>query len=144
MFARLHRVSVHSDLWAEISRVFIDDKGRRISTLNEFGLTWMQGMALGMLCKGDEPASMSALAGLMSCDNSQVTAVADRLEELGLVERRPSAADRRVRLLAVTDKGRELGRTVHEAMKVPPSSIASLSAEDAQAALDVLRRTRTN
>lgn len=142
MFGKLQRMSVHSELWAEISRIFIDDKGRRVSTLNEYGLTWVQGLALGMLCGGDEPASMSALASIMQCDNSQVTAVADRLETLGLIERQPSAADRRVKLLAVTDKGRELGRTVHEAMKVPPPSIASLSAADAKAALEILRVAR--
>jgi DNA-binding MarR family transcriptional regulator len=142
MFGKLHGMSVQSELWGEISRVFIDDKGRRVSTLNEYGLTWMQGIALAMLCRGDEPASMSALAAAMTCDNSQVTAVVDRLETLGLVERRPSAADRRVKLLAVTDEGRELGRTVHEAMKVPPPSIAALSTSDAAAALEILRRAR--
>ena len=35
---------------------------------------------------------MSALAGLLMCDNSNVTGIVDRLEALGLVERKPAAA----------------------------------------------------
>jgi DNA-binding MarR family transcriptional regulator len=48
---------------------------------------------------------MRELAGRISCDPSQVTGIADRLEDLGLVERRPSPQDRRVKLLVVTDEG---------------------------------------
>ena len=40
---------------------------------------------------------MSALAGLLMCDNSNVTGIVDRLEALGLVERRPAEHDRRVK-----------------------------------------------
>ena len=47
---------------------------------------------------------MRELAGRISCDPSQVTGIADRLEDLGLVERRPSPQDRRVKLLVVTDE----------------------------------------
>ncbi len=48
---------------------------------------------------------MRELAGRISCDPSQVTGIADRLEDLGLVERRPNPADRRVKLLVVTAEG---------------------------------------
>jgi DNA-binding MarR family transcriptional regulator len=48
---------------------------------------------------------MRELADRISCDPSQVTGIADRLEHLGLVERRTSDQDRRVKRLVVTDTG---------------------------------------
>ncbi|MBD8505099.1 MarR family transcriptional regulator [Hoyosella sp. G463] len=55
----------------------------------------------------DAPSPMRALAESMGCDASNVTGLADRLERLGIVERVPGA-DRRVKLLALTDRGAEL------------------------------------
>ena len=52
-------------------------------------------MALGHL-DADEPLPMSALAGALQCDNSNVTGIVDRLEAAGLAERRPAERDRRV------------------------------------------------
>ena len=48
---------------------------------------------------------MSALAGPLMCDNSNVTGIVDRLEALGLVERRPAERDRRVKAVALTEQG---------------------------------------
>ena len=46
----------------------------------------------------------------MACDASYITAVADRLEELGLAVRRNAADDRRVRELVLTAKGESVSR----------------------------------
>ena len=64
----------------------------------------MQAMALTSLEPG-EPIPMSALAGLLMCDNSNVTGIVDRLEALGLVERQPAERDRRVKAVALTEQG---------------------------------------
>jgi DNA-binding MarR family transcriptional regulator len=58
----------------------------------------------------DDGMPMRELAGRISCDPSQVTGIADRLEDLGLVERRPNPQDRRVKLLVVTDRGERMAR----------------------------------
>ena len=58
-----------------------------------------------------EPESglpMGQLAGALSCDASNVTGLVDRLESRGLVERRPSPADRRVKVLRLTPLGAKL------------------------------------
>jgi DNA-binding MarR family transcriptional regulator len=64
---------------------------------------------------------MSALAAERACDPSNITGLVDRLERLGLVERRPNPADRRSRLLALTSAGRRLranlGRDVRKEMQ---------------------------
>ena len=54
------------------------------------------------------PTSMGELASCLRCDASNVTGLADRLEVAGLVTRRPSPGDRRVKWLVLTDRGRGL------------------------------------
>jgi MarR family transcriptional regulator, organic hydroperoxide resistance regulator len=56
----------------------------------------------------DEPMSMSALADRLGIDASYVTAIADQLEERGLIERQPHPTDRRIKSLALTPEGRRL------------------------------------
>ena len=51
---------------------------------------------------------MGELANAMHCDNSNITGIVDRLEEKGLVERRPADHDRRVKLIAPTPEGASL------------------------------------
>jgi DNA-binding MarR family transcriptional regulator len=108
-------------------------------TLNEFGLAPMQAMALTSL-EPDEPMPMSALAGLLMCDNSNVTGIVDRLEALGLVERRAAERDRRVKAVGLTERGRELRGVVQQRMSEPPPPLAGLSEEDAAALRDILQR----
>jgi DNA-binding MarR family transcriptional regulator len=57
------------------------------------------------LLRLDTPAQMGDLAERLDCNRSNVTAIADQLEERGLVMRVPGE-DRRVKLLALTDAGR--------------------------------------
>jgi MarR family transcriptional regulator, organic hydroperoxide resistance regulator len=56
----------------------------------------------------DEPMSMSALADRLGIDASYVTAIADQLEERGLIERQAHPTDRRIKSLALTPEGRRL------------------------------------
>jgi MarR family transcriptional regulator for hemolysin len=46
------------------------------------------------------------LAALADLDKTTMVSTVDELERRGLAERRPSAADRRARIIAVTEKGR--------------------------------------
>src|SRR5262245_38802718 len=61
---------------------------------------------LGALRLLDEPRTMGEIASFLHCDPSNVTGIVDNLEEKGLAERRPSAADRRVKLIELTAAGR--------------------------------------
>ena len=55
---------------------------------------------------GERPLSQQALAATTGLDKSTMVATVDELEGAGLVERQPDPADRRVRLVTVTDAGR--------------------------------------
>ena len=114
-------------------------KRRMFAIAGEFELAPAQVMALGRLEPG-RPCAMSELAGALRCDNSNVTGIADRLESRGLVERRPGEHDRRVKMLHLTQEGAELREQLWERLSRPPEALAGLSAEDATALRDVLRR----
>lgn len=70
----------------------------------EFDLTPLQARTLLWLHK---PSPMRDLADHLTCDASNVTGLADRLERRGVVER-VSGEDRRVKLLRLTPEGRQL------------------------------------
>ncbi|MEU8323106.1 MarR family transcriptional regulator [Nonomuraea sp. NPDC048881] len=65
-------------------------------------LTAAQAVALRELTG---PMTMSDLAGRMGCEPSNATFVIDRLEQQGVVERRPHPSDRRAKLLVLTQEG---------------------------------------
>jgi DNA-binding MarR family transcriptional regulator len=127
------------DAWALFWRIFSADKPRRMATLSELGLAPMQSMALMQLRPG-EPMTMSAMAHALQCDNSNVTGIADRLEAMGLIERRAAEHDRRVKTLVITELGKSVRDQVERHMSVPPPPLAGLSEEDAIALRDILQR----
>jgi DNA-binding MarR family transcriptional regulator len=83
----------------------LDDADRQF--FREFGLSTRQFWALHHLAQA-ESLTMIALSRRIFTDKSNVTAIIDRLEADQLVERRPVSHDRRVSLLALTTKGRDL------------------------------------
>ena len=78
-----------------------------------FDLTAVQARTLLAL---ESAAPMRALAEHLRCDASNVTGLADRLEARGLVVRGVQDGDRRVKLLALTDQGRQLRSELEAAM----------------------------
>jgi MarR family transcriptional regulator, organic hydroperoxide resistance regulator len=109
------------------------------AALAELGLTFSQAHALRLLDR-ERPIPMSALAGRLFCDASNVTGIADRLESRGLIERRNAEEDRRVKGLALTAAGQRMRDRVHDLMSEPPAAIAALSSADQRALRDILRR----
>ena len=60
------------------------------------------------LLEPGRPLPMGRLAGMLGCHASNVTGLVDRLEARGVVQRRPSADDRRIKVLALTAEGSRL------------------------------------
>ncbi len=113
------------------------------AALAELGVGFAQAHALRML-DPDEPIAMSALAERLFCDASNVTGLVDRLEARGLVERRSSEHDRRVKALTLTPAGVALRDQVLAVMSEPPEAIAALPAADQRALRDILARAVEN
>ena len=127
------------EAWGLFWRIFMEDKRRRWAILSEMGLAPQQAMAISMLKPG-EPMPMSALADALHCDNSNVTGIVDRLEAAGLAGRRPSARDRRVKAVVLTEKGEWTRIEIERRAGQPPPRLAKLSEEDAVVLRDILAR----
>ena len=79
---------------------------RLAAALAEVGLTpRMQCVLVHAL---EEERTQIQLAALADLDKTTMVGTVDDLERQGLAERKPSATDRRARIIAVTDKGRRL------------------------------------
>jgi DNA-binding MarR family transcriptional regulator len=112
----------------------LDEHTRRC--VADLGLTLPQAKALREL---GVPLTTRELSGLLCCEPSNVTFVIDRLETMGLVERRPHPSDRRARHLVLTAKGEELRATLLDQMG-QDSPLAHLSAAERTTLRDQLTR----
>jgi DNA-binding MarR family transcriptional regulator len=119
--------------------LFHASKRRFHAVASEFELSPPQVRALGVLDPG-RPVPMSELAEALHCDNSNVTGIVDRLEDRGLVERRSATHDRRVKMLAVTERGAAVRERLAERLQEAPEPLARLSPEDQRALRDIMRR----
>jgi DNA-binding MarR family transcriptional regulator len=131
------RRDLGSEAWSLLQQVAFSQRPRWMAVIREYDLVPPHWIALQTL---DEPKPMGELAKQLACDNSNVTWITDRLEERGLVERRPAPHDRRVRLLVLTDAGRRLREEIAARLATPPPPITALSREDQRALRDLLRR----
>jgi DNA-binding MarR family transcriptional regulator len=129
-----------TEAWAIFLRVLLDERPPRIPAVAaEFDLSPV-GLRLLQVIEPDEPMPMSALAGRLGCDASNMTGMVDRLETRGLLERRDDPRDRRVKRIALTEEGCAVRDRVLERLHEPPEAIARLSRADQRALRDVLRR----
>ncbi|GAA2309666.1 hypothetical protein GCM10009853_078950 [Glycomyces scopariae] len=84
--------------------------------LREIGLYPGQEVMLGRLADHG-PTRQSRLVLELGIDPSTVTKMLQRLERQDLVERRADAVDRRVSVVAITSKGRELLDSIEESWR---------------------------
>ncbi|MER6189453.1 MarR family transcriptional regulator [Streptomyces cyaneofuscatus] len=104
----------------------------------EHSLTGAQARVLGLLAL--EPTPMRKIAVKLKCEPSNVTGIVDRLETRGLVERRADPVDRRVKLAAATEAGRETARELRDSLNFAREPLAELSDAERTVLRDLLRR----
>src|SRR4051794_14035135 len=75
--------------------------------LDEHGLS-MWGYSVLVALDQSPIRTQAALAEAIGADKTRIIPVLDELQQQGYIERHPDPDDRRVRLLAVTDAGREV------------------------------------
>lgn len=85
--------------------------------------------------------SQQAMARHFNIQPSRVVTFVDELEQQGLAERRPDPADRRVRIVELTERGKEVMRGVRKVMQDHEEELlAPLSAEERAQMSDLLHR----
>lgn len=125
--------------WRILIRVGEKHMDAASARLMEMGLSPVMGHFLDELAR-IEPAPMSRLVARMGVDAGWVTDIVDRLEERGEVVRRPSSEDRRVKILELTDKGRETWRKMDDALAKAPPELTELSDRELRLLLRIAER----
>jgi MarR family transcriptional regulator, transcriptional regulator for hemolysin len=121
----------------DVARLYgrrFDRNGRRL------GLTRAQCRTLGYLAR-NEGINQAGLADLLEIRPMTLVRQIDRMQEAGWIERRPDPTDRRARRLFLTDKARPvLGRIWDVSSETQDQVLASLSPDEAEQLIDLLRR----
>src|SRR3954470_14160795 len=127
------------DAWQLLTRLFFAHRANLPTLAAELQLSPAQCHVLHVIEPG-KPIPMGQLAEMLACDASNVTGLVDRLESRGLVRRRPSPADRRVKVLELTATGARLRSLLIERMTAPPATLRRLSAAEQRSLVRILAR----
>jgi MarR family transcriptional regulator, organic hydroperoxide resistance regulator len=104
--------------WYEVSRS-VDHL--LADALGGLGLTESAGAALWALDPALPAPTMRDLARTLSCDPSNASLVTAKLEQDGLLERRPHPSDGRARVLFLTERGQQvLARLIADVAALTP------------------------
>jgi DNA-binding MarR family transcriptional regulator len=122
--------------WQLLVKFFFAQREHLPSLGDELELSPVQCHVLHLI-EPERPLPMGQLAGTLGCDASNVTGLVDRLETRGLVQRRPAAGDRRVKVLHLTPAGSRVRAQLLRRMTAS-CSVARLSASDRRALVRLL------
>lgn len=130
------------ETWARLMGLFASRRDAMFAELHLLDLTPPHGFALMHLLHSG-PTRMRDMAESMACDASYVTAVADRLEELGLAERRNAPDDRRARELVLTVEGERTATRLEHLFTEVPEAVRALSERDRDTLVRIVRKLGT-
>lgn len=125
--------------WQLLMKFYFVQRRHLPGFAGELGLSQVQCHVLHLIEPG-RPVPMSRLAEVLSCDASNVTGLVDRLEARGLLARRPSPGDRRVKVLALTPRGVRLRDEMLRHMTGQPLPLSSLTPDERRALVGLLER----
>jgi len=126
-------------LWVVLARAYVSIQERAATDIGRHGLTLAEfGVMEALLYKG--PLLLGDLQRKILISSGGITYVVDRLQERGLVERRPHPEDRRACFAALTKEGENLTKrifTEHEACL--EQVLSGLNREQQQQATELLK-----
>jgi len=117
------------ELWAALVSALTEWEQRMDQASAATGLSPVSVWALVQL-DPQQPITQKELAARLKCNPSTVVDPTDRLEEAGLVVRRPNPSDRRENELVVTAKGAALRKKLIARLLEPPPALGQLSARE--------------
>jgi len=108
------------------------------------GLTYPRARALFRLAK-KQNMTQSELACELELEQATMVRLLDRMEENGLIERRPDPTDRRVKLLVLTPHGEEQAALVRSiADRMREQIFSDIDPRELNAAVELLERISAN
>ncbi|MCW2785961.1 MAG: hypothetical protein JWP74_2478 [Marmoricola sp.] len=123
--------------WRAMRTLVLDLHDRRFAVSDAIGMTYLRAKALRLLLPG--PLPMRELGAALTTDAPYTTVLVDDLEERGLVHREVNPADRRSKLVHVTEAGKAVAGQADRIQSAPPAALASLDAETLAALEQTLR-----
>ena len=127
------------DAWQLLVRFFFAQRAHIPTLAAELELSPAQCHVLHLIEPG-KGVAMGYLAEHLACDASNVTGLVDRLESRGLVRRRPSERDRRIKVLQLTPAGLRVRDALVERMSAPPDILDRLSPREQEMLVRILGR----
>jgi DNA-binding MarR family transcriptional regulator len=97
----------------------------------------MQGHVLHYLA--ERPCTMRELAQAAMLEPSNQTGIIDKLEARGLVTRREASADRRSKIVTMTEEGMALRKRLYQRFSEPAPWMVALTPQDQKRLLDIVR-----
>ena len=107
--------------------------------LKYLGLSQASWVAVAAIAGAQSPLSQSELAQILGVEGATIVTMVDRLVKTGLVQRIPTLADRRKKLLVVTADGKALYEKVRsEADAIGKEILENVDEPDMQVVMRVL------
>jgi DNA-binding MarR family transcriptional regulator len=132
--------------WATLYTAFAIMHKECDRALSARQITVPQASVIGLLGRTGRPLPVTRLARLLTQESQSATSLVDRMCAAGLVERVKDPCDRRVVLVGLTDKGRQMYDILQSTAPAFTDEMFSvLSAEEREVLYDLLRKfTRRN
>ncbi|HUK36445.1 MAG TPA: MarR family transcriptional regulator [Vicinamibacterales bacterium] len=127
------------DAWEMLVRFYFTQRAHLPSLAADLELSPAQCHVLHIIEPG-QAVPMGQLANRLACDASNVTGLVDRLESRGLIRRRPSDRDRRIKVLQLTPAGLRVRDLLVERMSTPPPILDRLSPRERDVLVRILER----
>ena len=128
------------ELWALVVASFTGWEERVNEAAAAAGLSPVSAWALVQL-DPKAPVSQKDLAARLKCNPSTVVDPTDRLEQAGLVIRRPNPRDRRVNVLVVTARGATVRKQLIARLLDPPDAFRRMPVSEQTRFREVMRET---
>ncbi|SFN16321.1 MarR family protein [Actinomadura madurae] len=112
-------------------RVLLHERADRRREVSEaLGMSFFRVKALRRIAAATTPLTLRDLAEALVTDRPYATLVVDDLVGRGLVERSPHPADRRSKIVTVTEVGRAAAAEAERILDTPPPELHDLPPED--------------
>ncbi|MFV8266192.1 MarR family winged helix-turn-helix transcriptional regulator [Mycolicibacterium peregrinum] len=127
------------EVWRGLTALVFDHRDRwRRAVIEQTGLPFSRVRVLKRLAR--EPLTVKQLAYAATVDAPAATVAVNDLEERGLVVREIDPANRRCKLVSLTEVGRTLLARIDRVEDPAPEALAALDAEDLEAVRAILRK----
>ncbi|WP_369204935.1 MarR family winged helix-turn-helix transcriptional regulator [Streptomyces sp. PU-14G] len=116
-------------VWRDLRALVLEVADVRTRVTEELGMSYFRAKALRHIA-AEGPLTLSALAAGLFADAPHTTLTVEYLVQRGHVTREPNPADRRSKLVEVTEQGARAAAAMARVSDTPPPALRGLSQAD--------------